>query len=386
MTFFLAGLRLQLIRLLRQKAIVICLLLLPLLTVAMGILLPPETEQNLIKVGILLPQDSERAEIMWRRMLEYSDARTLFIRADSEEQVRSMVAGRVWEVGYMFADDLDKRLDAGDYQRIVTRVKSPASMALFTGGVISSVVMEICVPDIAAAYLIDSGLASSDEEIPPFVGGIYGDDEILELKTEAVGGAPVTIGAALTGAALVRGVSALLLFLVAYFMAVRHHEDMDSGFFSRLAPFVPPAKLLLPSLCAGGLLMLIGGLLAAAAGRAYFPAHYAALGVEAILLLMYLVSLSAFAFLLYAVVKNREILIAALPFWIIAGLLLSPILFDLGQWSPAARWLGQILPPALYLRAAAGSASALWQAAIIAGLSFLSGLALSRLRGRQKTR
>ncbi len=376
MTFFLAGLRLQLVRLLRQKALFICLLLLPLFTVAMGLLLPPEAEANLVKVGIWLPERSARAELMWRRMLDYSDAKTLFVRAESEDQLRAMVAGRVWEVGYMFAEDLDERLDAGDYRRIITRVKSPASMTLFTGGVISSVVLEVCAPDIAAAYLIDSGLASSPGELPPFEGGVYGENEIIELQTETVGGAPLTVGAALAGATLVRGVSALLLFLVAYFLAVRHREDMDSGFFSRLAPFVPPAKLLLPSLCAGGLLMLIGGLLAAAAGRAFFPAHYAALGAEALLLLLYLANLFGFASLLYAAMKNRDLLIAALPFWIIAGLLLSPILFDLGQWIPAARWLGLLLPPSLYMRAAASS-SALWQSALMAGLSFLAGLLLS---------
>lgn len=376
MRFFFAGLRLQLVRLLRQKAIALCLLLLPLLVLAMGLLLP-DAEQNIIKVGILLPEDSARAERIWNRLLEYSDPQIRFVRADSEDQVREMVAGRAWECGYMFPENLDERLTAGGYQRLITRVMSPASMPLFAGWTLSSVVVEECVSDIALGYLVESGLLASEsiENIPPFAGGIDGGKPVLSLQMEEMEGSTEGgAGASLTGATLARGVMALLLFLVAYLCAVRHRDDMGSGFFTRLSPYVPSAQLFLPSLGASGLLLLVAGALAVCLGRVFFPNHFSSLPAEGLLLLLYLASLTGFAFLLSVVVKNREVLITALPFWMILCLLLSPILLDIGQWIPAARWLDILLPPALYLRAAAGSADAPWQMGLMAVLSFLAGL------------
>ena len=369
MGFWKFSIALHLKRILRQWSISACLLVLPLLVMATGLLLPPGAQPNILKVGILLPEKSERGELIWDRLLQYSDAQTLFIRAESEEQVRAMVAGRNWECGYMFVEDLDVKLGRNDYDRIITRVMSPASMTLFTGWTLSPVVLEVCVPDIAVDYLKGQSWFPSGETgaLPPYMRGMYGGDEISELKIEEIDKGYEDAGAAdPTGASLSRGFIALFLFVVSYLCVVQFHEDMDSDFFGRLAPYVSRPDLLSSFLGAVALPMLTAGTLSVLFGKQFFPIHFTDLMLEVMLLVLYLFCLAGFSFLLSLVLRNRNAMIAALPFFVILCLLLSPILFDIGQWVGEARLLADLLPPAHYMKVtsrdtAFGDYTALWR-------------------------
>lgn len=385
MKFFLASLGMQLRRLLRQAAILACLLCLPALTLLLGLTTQPGSAQNILQVGIFIPEGSAKGDLIWNRLSEYSDEEILFIRADSEAQLEDMVAARAWECGYVFVQNLDEKLEQGDYRRIITRVMSPASMPLFTGWTLTSVVMEVCTPNIVIHYLEDTGFLDADasRELPAYESGLYGPDHIMELEVEQVfgGGQGGQSSASLTGATLVRGSIALLLFLISCLCAVRHLDDLSSGFFRRLAPYVHPLRLYLSSWLAAGILSFAAGLAALAAARQLFPAQFASLAAEAGLLLIYLVFLAGASFLLACLFRHRESLIALLPFLLIACLLFCPILFDIGQWIAPAKIPALLLPPTLYLRAGAGRPEALWQMLLAGALCFAAGLGLSRLRG-----
>ena len=119
-------------------------------------------------------------------------------------------------------------------------------------------------------------------------------------------------------------------------------------------PFEPAIKRLAGSLTAAGLLMIAGGGLAVAAERLIFPAKGAGLVGEVFLLAAYILSLVCLCFVLTLILPNRDYLLAILPFFLILCLLLSPILFDAGQWIREIRWLSDLIPVTHYLRAVTG--------------------------------
>ncbi len=359
MSYFRALIRLQLKRFLRQKAFLICLFLMPLLGIFMGVLFPASSVGNTLKVGILLPADSGKSEQIWRRLLTCSDEQTEFIRADSENQVREQVAARVWECGYLFAQNFDARLDRGDYKGIITRVMSPASMTLFTSWTVVSALFEVCAPHLAMDFLKSRDLLTQAEAGAFLLLWEEADDAglvKLRLERQSDGGGIFdrTRASGIGASGITRGLMALLLFVFAYLWAVQHLEDTMTGFFQRIKPFEPATKRLAGSLTAAGLLMAAGGGLAVAVEKLIFPAEGAGLLGEVFLLTVYILSLACLSFILTIIIPNRDYLLAVLPFFLILCLLLSPILFDAGQWIREIRWLSNLIPLTHYLRAVTG--------------------------------
>ena len=358
MSYFQALVNLRLKRFLRQKAFLICLFLMPLLGIFMGILFPASSSVNTLKVGILLPADSGKSEQIWRRLLTYSDEQTEFIRADSENQVREQVAARVWECGYLFAQNFDDRIDRGDYKGIITRVMSPASMTLFTSWTVVSALFEVCAPQLAMDFLMSRELLTQTEAGAFLLEWEEGGAGPVKLRLERQSdGGEIFDRTGVSGigmSGITRGLTALLLFVFAYLWAVQYLDDTMTGFFQRIMPFEPAIKRLAGSLTAAGLLMIAGGGLAVAAERLIFPAKGAGLVGEVFLLAAYILSLVCLCFVLTLILPNRDYLLAILPFFLILCLLLSPILFDAGQWIREIRWLSDLIPVTHYLRAVTG--------------------------------
>ncbi len=356
--------------------------MLPLSSLAVGIAFPPQQDARILNVGILLPATSPRAEQLWQCLLGYSDEQTQLVRAESAEEVEQMVAARVWECGYLIAEDLDSRIEEGRYDRMVTRVVSPSSIVLFTGWMVTSALLEVCAPSIAADYLIENDLSPKDratlvaEAEASFHSAAVMEVEVRQMQGGGGDGSVVGASGAVTGASVARGLLALLLMMFSCICAARQIDDASSGFFSRSGPMLHPAQLFLPAYAAPMLLSLLAGTASLAILLLIYPSGYAGLLREGACLLCYLIYLMAFAFVLAALLRRSGPIIAALPFLLVACLLLCPILFDLSAVLPAGRFIAALLPPTLYLRAVGGDNSALLAMAAASPALLVAGVLL----------
>lgn len=381
---FAGALWLQLGRVLRQGSILACLLLAVLLTLLLGIFLPADNDDSM-RVGVYMPPDSVYGQEIWTVLQSYSEGGSGYVLAESPQQVEEMVGARAWECGFVFHEEMDVRLENGEYKRLITRVVSPASVPLFSGWTLSAALLEVCAPDIAAAFLEQSGLPGQGEEVEALAQGFFGVESTMEVEVRQIqgGGAALETGG-LTGTMLTRGLVALLLFVVCCLGAVRHASDMESGFFIRLAPYTGTTVLFFSSYVALGLLCAATGLVCLGLEGLFFGIGYGGFGYQAAVLLLYLIYLGAVSFLLAALFRKGDGILFLMPILIIACLLLSPIFFDIGQLVPTLRPVTAIFPTTLYLRGAAGTMHALWQMPLWTAVCLAVGALVLWLRRLQR--
>lgn len=361
---FFAGVAFHLRRLLRRPSLLACLLALPLLAVLLGLFAPAGGGQNPIRVGVLLPQNSKNAPLIWQGMQRYSDDSITYEAAESRAQLEAMVGSTAWECGYLFPEDLDARIEAGRYNRLITRVESPAtSTAFLVDYNVMACLLDACAPDIAAGLLGKSGVVPAGG-IPEDLSGFKVQYQ-MDFDTVTVGtGQPVTPSAANLGASLLRGAVALLLMLFCCLVAARHLQEATTGFYTRLLPYTGAGQLYFSLFAAAGLLAALAGLSALGVSALFFPGYFASPLWEGACLLLYLCQLAALSFLLASLFRRAETLAALLPFLLVACLLFSPVVLDISRYVSAARYIAPLMPPTLYLRAAGGQAQALWQMAL----------------------
>lgn len=388
--------QLHLRRLLRQKIILFCLVLLPCFSLGLGILAPANAPKVLLRVGLYAPPDSVRANRVVDHTLTYTDDQVIFVKATDPTQLKNMVAARVWDSGYVFRDDFDQRIVQGKTNRSITRVGTPTSMYLFSGWIITASIVAVCVDDITKNILTEQGLDPGllenlptttkpttqppSAKEPPGAGDPPTADPGLTaqsmLKVTSLT-APETTGnsqeSLIAGGSLTKGLTALFLLLISCLAAASHRQDLTTGFFSRVAPYVRPFQLFFTTYLALTALTGLAGLLALCIGAWFFSASFTPLWWNLLALACYLVFLAGWSYFLVSVFKKAQTILTLLPSLLIGCLLLSPILIDIANWLPSVDWLSRLAPTTLYLRAAASSASALAQMlAYTAGLLLLS--------------
>ncbi|MDL2328007.1 hypothetical protein LJC64_05110, partial [Ruminococcaceae bacterium OttesenSCG-928-A11] len=350
--------------------------------------LPQDAGDDPVRVGMLLPQSAAAGQALWLRLEAASDADFTFEPAGSAQALEDNVAAGVWECGYKVADDLDARIAEGSYDGVFTRVDAPSTtLGTLTDWVVCAALLDVCAPEIALHTQLDSGLAAPDEAaaLREAMAAAFGPAALLDFEIVPVAGSSAPGAAAQlqlrTGAALVRGMAALVLMLFACLCAARFAGDMTAGFFSRLRPYAGPAALYLPAWAAAGLLSTAAGLLCLGITGAFWSGTLGGPLGEAGLMLLYQLLLAAFSFALSALFRRRERLLALLPFLMTACLVLCPVLVDITHFIPALAGLSALLPPTLYLRAAAGQAG-LWQMPLATLGLLAAGFVLGWARAR----
>lgn len=388
---FAAVFLLQLRRLLRSGPVLACLLALPALVLGLALLLPRQTDAGpTVEVGVLLPQNSPAAESLWQRLEANRQGLFHFNRAQNQQQLKDMVAANAWECGYLMPEDLDARIGTGSYNRLFTRVQSPATtLGPLVDWQLAAALMDVCAPQLVQGYVQSNGIwpEADPAQLQALLEEAFAVDNQLVLEVLPVGSQAAldVTGAVGTAVALVRGGVAVVLLLFACLVAVRFAEDLALGFFARLRPFTGRAGLVLPSYAAALLPAGLVALLALGLAGLLFPGQLGAPAREVGLLALYLLYLAACSLLLAVLFKRPGVLVCLLPFVLVACLLLCPIFVDLSFLFPGGRVLAGLLPPTLYLRAAAGHPAALWQMA--AATLGLFGLAagLFSLKKRRNT-
>lgn len=326
----------------------VLLALLPLMTFGVGAALPAQEASAPVQVGVVLPRRG--GEAFWERLEERGGLVTAFLRAEEDEAVRQVAAGR-WDCALVLPEDFEERLARRDTYRLFTLLTGPGSAAYpLVREAAAACVAQLAAPGVAEDYLIDSGVLDPEEAAaarPRLEEELLDQERVLVRMETADGRALAPLEVAQGGVdTLLAGLTAVVLLVWALFTAMDLGRWLDSPFARRLLPLRGRMALLLPRL-AGALAPALAsgalGLLALERPWTCIPA-----------LIPYLLFWGALGLALAQVPAAWNALPVLMPFAPAAALLLSPVLADLSllfpALAPAVRWS----PVSLYLGACAG--------------------------------
>ncbi|MDL2218209.1 ABC transporter permease [Christensenellaceae bacterium OttesenSCG-928-M15] len=393
MKLFFSAAMMQLKRLLKQYAVLACFLCIPLITLGLGLMARSGEDPARMNIGVYLPPSDPMSERVYESLLHFSDGELMIARMESETELMDKVAAGILDLGYVFPENMEERLLNGRYSRMITRVASPASPELITAWpityVITSAVLENFAPQLAVSYLEEKGITSPEDRPEVFLMaedtidmGQLMDVAVVSVRDDTL--QPEMSSTVLTGASLVRGLIALMLLVFAYIMAVRFRSDMQSGFFARISPYMRPSALFFASFLAAALLCVVTGVVSLIFAHGAFPHAFSGIVKEAGLLLVYAAYLSCFAFAICSLFSYAK-LVGAMPFVLIACLVFCPIVIDVSGFVPVVGVVSFLLPPTLYLRAAAGQAHALFEMALMMAAYLLIGMGASKFQKSDKS-
>lgn len=326
----------------------VLLALLPLMTFGVRAALPAQEASAPVQVGVVLPRRG--GEAFWERLEERGGLVTAFLRAEKDEAVRQVAAGR-WGCALVLPEDFEERLARRDTYRLFTLLTGPGSAAYpLVREAAAACVAQLTAPGVAEDYLIDSGVLDPEEAAaarPRLEEELLDQERVLVRMETADGRALAPLEVAQGGVdTLLAGLTAVVLLVWALFTAIDLGRWLDSPFARRLLPLRGRMALLLPRL-AGALAPALAsgalGLLALERPWACIPA-----------LIPYLLFWGALGLALAQVPAAWNALPVLMPFAPAAALLFSPVLADLSllfpALAPAVRWS----PVSLYLGACAG--------------------------------
>lgn len=324
-------------------------LLLPLITFGTAHFLPAQEAAAPVQVGVVLPE--EGGDAFWRRLEARSGLAVTFHAAEPDQAERQVAAGR-WDCALVLPEDFEARLDGLDTTGLFTLLVGPGSAVYpLTRETITACVAECIAPGMAERYLLDSGIADSEDlsDIRPRLREVLLDQERVLVTLETAGGGALDpLALADSGISnLLAGLTAVLLLVWALLAAMDLGRWLETPFARRLIPLRGRLALLLPRLAGALIPALCAGALALLAVDRPLPCILA--------LVPYLLFWGAAALALAQCRPLWSALPALLPFIPTAGLLLSPVLLDLSllipPLAPVIRWM----PITLYLRACGGS-------------------------------
>ena len=326
----------------------VLLALLPLMTFGVRAALPAQEASAPVQVGVVLPRRG--GEAFWERLEERGGLVTAFLRAEKDEAVRQVAAGR-WDCALVLPEDFEERLARRDTYRLFTLLTGPGSAAYpLVREAAAACVAQLTAPGVAEDYLIDSGVLDPEEAAaarPRLEEELLDQERVLVRMETADGRALAPLEVAQGGVdTLLAGLTAVVLLVWALFTAMDLGRWLDSPFARRLIPLRGRMALLLPRL-AGALAPALAsgalGLLALERPWTCIPA-----------LIPYLLFWGGLGLALAQVPAAWNTLPVLMPFAPAAALLFSPVLADLSllfpALAPAVRWS----PVSLYLGACAG--------------------------------
>lgn len=339
-------------------------------------MLPWRGEGSVVTVGVAAPQGQGKAFLT--QLESRSGELVCFCPSDENEIVRRVAASQ-WDCGLILCPDFDQRMNAGEYEGLITLVTGPGSAVYpLVRETVTAAVLELAAPGIAMDYLVER-LQVSGEEQKAAASRL---EEILP-KDQRVEIVPVTADGRtmepleLAGAGVERaacGVLAVLLLIWALSAGVDLGRWKQSGEGMRLLAVRSPWEVLLPRLAAWmtPVLLVSGAALLVATGS----------WLSAAMLLPYLLALGGITLLL-ARGRVWRILPVLLPFAAAVGMLLSPVFVDVTMLVPGLSPLSAVMPVTLYLEGCAGQYTAALKLVGMALLmAILGGAPIPRLSRR----
>lgn len=346
----------------KRLSFLLILLLLPAGTAILGALERDKPQEIRIAVYVREQQEGELGGRLAQSLTErdQQDGMFRFYLSRDEQQLRDDVVSRRAECGYVIEENLEERLDRGDYKRCITVYSSPSTVtAKLSTEVVFSVMMELYDKDLLEDYVrsgevfADAGEPGSPirEEAAEKAGGLY--EKWLEsgatfhfeyADVDRQGNIEDSASPAAQTVFPIRGLVAVCLFVIGLYGAVTTGFDERSGLFLPLPyRFRGPCRI---ACIAGPVCMAaVSGLLAI-----WLGGSGQGVGRELAAMVWYVVLIIVFSGLMGAVFKNPQVICCLIPFFMIGSLVFCPVILDAGKVFPVLEDIGKVFLPYYYLR------------------------------------
>ncbi len=362
-------------RCLRKGIFPFLLLLMPLAAFAAGKISDEEQERIPVAVSVSGEEEAPEQSLAWRlaqRLADRKEGMFDFYICSDEARVRDEVASRRAECGYVIDSRLEEKLDQKQRKRVIYLYVAPSTVA----GPVST---ETVFSELAALYnrnlLTDyvkegeafDGVGPVNDSFRVRAAGeageiydrwdqeeglfhfqyVYEADKDIESEDRMNGQSPEKDAAGRIFP--VRGLGAVMIFVLSVYGGVTAEEDERRGLFVPLS-----ARLRLPcrlaAVAAPGTLACLSVFCALLFGGMAEAGSPGALVREMGFLLLYGCGCTVFTFGLMLIVRSPEILCCMIPFFIIGSILFCPVFTDAGRWIPGMEQLGKLFLPYYYLR------------------------------------
>ena len=196
--------------------------------------------------------EAEPAELLRRRLEARSGLAVTFHAAELDQAERQVAAGR-WDCALVLPEDFEERLAELDTTGLFTLLVGPGSTVYpLTRETITACVAECIAPGMAERYLLDSGIADSEDlsDIRPRLREVLLDQERVLVTLETAGGGALDpLALADSGISnLLAGLTAVLLLVWALLAVMDLGRWLETPFARRLIPLRGRLALLLPRL------------------------------------------------------------------------------------------------------------------------------------------
>lgn len=272
-----------------------------------------------------------------------------FYMSGSEEELREDVkAGRA-ECGYIFPEDLQERMETGNYKRSIVLVSSPSTTAgKLSTEIVFSGLFTVWGRELLQAYAGEGepfrGERDVWEQLEPLYDRYLKNGSTFAFQYVTSGGSALEEPTLKTSPPA-RGIAAVFIFVMGLAAAVTVCEDIKGGLFGTMSGLRRETAVM-ACLAAPVFLSCLSGFAAlGTAGVLMNPAG------EAGLLLLYGCGCTVFSWALCRLVRNPLSIACLIPFFIIGSLVLCPVFVDLSLFLPAAKTAGRLFLPWYYLRA-----------------------------------
>ena len=306
-----------------------------------------DPEQNWKNMGIQLVKDLLNSSVKEADNTNGASAESeslfWFYLCDSEEQLKAHVASEKAECGYVVPEDLGERLRNKKIKNTITLYTSPSTVtgSLSTESIFAALarlydrqILVDHMQDEATGDLYDTWYANGNIFHFEYV---YGDIQIDadHVRTKSA-----------NNIFPVKGINAVIIFIMSLYSVCILKEDEKKGLFSTLHSGEKQSCQIVMFL-ALPVLSFISGILA------LFFAGILKSGISGIFqiaeLILYTAAAGIYAWILKLLVRSSSILLCLIPFFLMGSLIFTPVFVDIGRFVPSIGWIGRLFLPYYFL-------------------------------------
>lgn len=306
-----------------------------------------DPEQNWENMGIQLVKDLLNSSVKEADNTNGASAESeslfWFYLCDSEEQLKAHVASEKAECGYVVPEDLGERLRNKKIKNTITLYTSPSTVtgSLSTESIFAALarlydrqILVDHMQDEATGDLYDTWYANGNIFHFEYV---YGDIQIDadHVRTKYA-----------NNIFPVKGINAVIIFIMSLYSVCILKEDEKKGLFSTLHSGEKQSCQIAMFL-ALPVLSFISGILA------LFFAGILKSGISGIFqiaeLILYTTAAGVYAWILKLLVRSSSILLCLIPFFLMGSLIFTPVFVDIGRFVPSIGWIGRLFLPYYFL-------------------------------------
>ena len=354
MKFYIIALKVRMKQLLNRKVYLLVMLMLPLVVGVITIFGGQYIEKSGIKAGVY--HDGDLAQEIASEL--YKNSNIEFIRYEDISQLEKAVAINDVECGIVMDKRLDKQREKGNFRKLITIIKSPATMA--DGPIQESVAgsfYKIIAEEMSYRYLINNNYVIDDGSLKEWINNkkdeYYDSGNLMEIIiTTPQNMRSSTVEVNNTEESVIkvsRGFIAIFIMVGAILMGIQIIEEKDGAIIKRFKTigdktFDPIITIMIAHVILEFLLGLICILvIKISIGEVYHLCN------EIIRLITYILSINIFVIFTSNLSYKADMWIAIMPMMIIATFVFCPIVIDASGFNVYMKYISRVLIPYYYL-------------------------------------